>query len=205
MVLSRLAVQDAQPENMIPYLMQEHVAQVLSLLKMQLTYMGEETEAREMSAELPVITELLGRCIHTLRDLHTLELPDAFPENWLSHLYTAILNLQQGLKCQLNFMIRGKPPEVSHQRAVILYRVLLTAANHIILLCQEGVPLLELEFSDSSINACFTDVGKSRQAPAWMQLSMDFLKHQAAIIEAELNWSFSEKEHVNKIMLKLAL
>lgn len=185
--------------------MQEHVTQVLSLLKMQLTYMDEETEGAELTSELPAITELLGRCIHTLRDLHTLEVPDAFPENWLYHLHTAILKLQQGHNSRLTLQISGQQKEVNHQRAVILYRVLLTAANHMILLCHEGVPKMELDFQEDVIAASFSDTAKSHKAPAWMHLSMEFLKHQAAIIDAELDWSFSEKEHVNKIMLKLAV
>lgn len=185
--------------------MQEHVAQVLSLLKMQLTYMGDESEADEINGELPSITELLGRCIHTLRDLHTLELPDAFPESWVLQLQESISNLQRGHKCQISLQVTGNQPTVNQQVAVILYRVLLTAANHIILLYQEGMPSLELNFGKDHITACFTDNGKSHKAPAWMNLSMEFLKHQAAIIDAKLDWSLHEHGQENKIRLKLAL
>lgn len=190
---------------MIPYLMQEHVAQVLSLLKMQLTYLGDESEGDDMTRQLPAITELLGRCIHTLRDLHTIDASHAFQENWVQQLSASIRNLQEGYRCQISFQISGNQSPVNHQRAVILYRVLLTAANHMIILCREGHPVMELSFSDNSINAIISNASEALKAPAWMQLSMEFLKHQAAIIDAELQWNFSEKQKENKIMLKLAL
>lgn len=205
MVLSTFSIPNSQADNLVPYRLQEHVAQVLSLLKMQLMYLNEETTNRELAPEMSSITELLSRCIHTLRDLHVLEAPGAFHENWVDQLRAALMSLRRPDTCQITMQVSGRAIPVNHQQAVIIYRILLTAASHMIILCRAGKPTLDLTFSDNGLSASYSDIAHAHKAPAWMLQSMEFLKHQAAIIDAELSWSFSGKEKGNKIILKLAL
>lgn len=204
MILATLSDNGLHTDDMIPYRLQEHVAQVLSFLKMQLTFLNEETEQPEIHAQMPAITELISRCIHTLRDLHVPEAPQTFDIYWMEQLRQGIQSLHRPPDSQLVISLTGTPMPLNHYRAITLYRVLLTAAHHILLLCLSGKPTLELQFSDAGLSALFSDAGRVMEAPRWMQQSMEFLKHQAAIINAELNWNFSGSEQGNQIILKLA-
>jgi|GEM_PF-2083052 len=186
--------------------MQEHVAQVLSLLKMQL-YDLEHTMGNEMAtAQMPGIIERLSHCIYILRDLHAIESPaTSYTENWIEQLRMDLISMQAAGGQPVSLILTGIPVTLSHQCAVILSRMVLTVARHLFFLCEEGIISIKINFGPDTLTLLLSDDCTDTVVPQWIEESMELMRFQAAIINAELWWDFSENKNGNQIILKLAL
>lgn len=152
---SQLEIQE-QTFSHISKEIHDNIGQVLSLVRLNINTIHSDSEKEKLEAT----DELLGKAITDLRNLsHSLDTDTISSNGWIKSTEKIIQHLQRpGLS--IHFVYEENLPELNHEKAIILFRMIQEMINNIIRHAEATAVSFEVKKDNNKISITLKDNGK---------------------------------------------